>query len=241
MIDPGAPPALRAISDNTAGVEEQPQTILASGLITNDINGNLGILSIEAITPVVGGSVAFDLDGNIVFTPNANFDGRAAFDYRVADGTGITSTARVFIQMAGINDAPTANPDSVNASEDGTTVFGGTALTGNDTDPDTGDTRLITSVSALSSLGVGVTVTSGNVSYAAGTQFQSLRAGQTLVDGFSYTITDSGGLTSSTTVTVTVVGANDAPFGRTAASMKTAPMGPSSAQHPRAMSVLATH
>ncbi len=213
LLDPGAPPALRATDDNFTGAEGVPQTILLTDVLGNDINGNAGILSIETLTAVVGGSVAFDVDGNILFTPNAGFDGRAAFDYRLADGTGATDIGRVFVQIGGLNDPPTANPDAVSASEDGVTVFGGTSLTGNDTDPDTGDILIVTSASAVSSLGAVISVASGNVSYNPGALFQSLRFGQSVTDSFSYTITDTGGLTSSAVVTVTVNGVNDTPFG----------------------------
>jgi VCBS repeat-containing protein len=40
---------------------------------------------------------------------------------------------------------------------------------------------------------------------------QALAVGETLTDTFTYTITDSQGATSSTTLTVTVNGSNDAP------------------------------
>src|SRR5262249_56353039 len=42
-------------------------------------------------------------------------------------------------------------------------------------------------------------------------QCEQPRVGQTATDSFSYTVVDSQGATSSTTVTITITGVNDAP------------------------------
>ena len=54
----------------------------------------------------------------------------------------------------------------------------------------------------------------GTVNYnmSAGGAFQSLRAGETAIDTFNYTIRDSGGLESTATVFVTITGVNDQIF-----------------------------
>lgn len=212
IIDPNAAPALRAIDDNRTGIEEQSSTFTVADLLANDVNGNGGILTLASITAVVGGTVTLNADDTITFTPNANFDGRAAFDYVVEDGTGVSDTGRVFVQVAGVNDAPTAFNDAVNVAEDGITTLAGTSLTGNDTDPDTGDVLRVVAIPAMSAAGTPLALTAaGAVTFDAGTRYQSLNAGEAVVDSFSYTVSDSGGLTSTATATVTIVGANDAP------------------------------
>ncbi len=213
LLDPNAPPTLKTVDDSLVGTEDQPVTFHAADLLANDINGNGGILTITSVTAVAGGSLVYDdVAGTIVFTPNPNFDGRALFTYVVEDGTGASATGRSFIQFAGVNDAPTANNDVLTISED-TGTIANASLVGNDFDPDSGDRLTVVAVSATSALGIALSVTNGVVSYAQGATFQSLQAGQTVADSFSYTVSDTGGLTSSATVSLTIAGANDAPYG----------------------------
>src|SRR5205823_4468570 len=51
----------------------------------------------------------------------------------------------------------------------------------------------------------------GSLNYDPNHKFDSLRQGQTTTDSFSYTLADSGGLTSSAGVTITIQGVNDSP------------------------------
>ena len=73
-----------------------------------------------------------------------------------------------------------------------------------DTDLD-GDAITVSSFSASSAEGGSVSVASdGAFTYTPSADFNG-------TDGFTYTITDSGGLTDSATVTVTVDAVNDPP------------------------------
>ncbi|VVB43594.1 hypothetical protein RHAL8_00779 [Beijerinckiaceae bacterium RH AL8] len=158
------------------------------------------------------------------------------FSYTVQDSGGLDSTTQVTVTVNGANDAPTANPDTATATEAGGTANGtpgangtGNVLT-NDIDPDTGDTLTVQGVEAGShpaamvsgNVGSGVagqygTITvngDGTYSYAvnnANATVDALNAGQHLTDTFTYTIHDNGGLTSTSTVAVTINGADDAP------------------------------
>ncbi|MFN6130211.1 MAG: DUF4347 domain-containing protein, partial [Planctomycetota bacterium] len=134
-----------------------------------------------------------------------------------------------------INTAPTAVLDTATAIEAGGVSNGtaGTNPTGNvltnDTDADSGDTKTVTGVaagvagSASGNVGSSVTGTYGTISIAANgaytytvnnsnTAVQALRtSSDTLTDTFTYTMRDTLGLTSTTQITVTIQGANDAP------------------------------
>ncbi len=80
-----------------------------------------------------------------------------------------------------------------------------------------------TSASASGSVATSVTGSFGSINIAANGSYtytvdnnnasvQALRTiSNTLQDVFTYTITDAGGLTSTTQITVTIQGANDAP------------------------------
>ncbi len=107
----------------------------------------------------------------------------------------------------------------------------GNVLT-NDTDPDSsgnGETKTVSGVvagtagSAVGNVASSVTGTYGSITIAANGSYtytvdnsnatvQALRTnGQTILDVFTYTMTDAAGATSTTQITVTIQGANDAP------------------------------
>ena len=130
------------------------------------------------------------------------------------------------------NTPPTAVADTADATEKGGIANGsggspasGNVLT-NDTDPDAGDTKTVTAVSfgaTAGTLGTALAGAHGSLVLNASGAFtytvnetdaavQALRQStDTLTDVFSYTMRDTAGATSSTTLTVTIHGANDAP------------------------------
>jgi VCBS repeat-containing protein len=128
--------------------------------------------------------------------------------------------------------APTAVADTADATEKGGVAngSGGSPATGNvlanDTDPDAGDTKTVTVVSfgtVTGTLGTALAGGHGSLVLAASGDFtytvnetdaavQALRQStDTLTDVFSYTMRDTAGATSTTTLTVTIHGADDAP------------------------------
>ncbi len=131
-----------------------------------------------------------------------------------ATDTGGLSVSSVFaLNVLNINDAPTANADVAVAQADGGIVtLTAATLLANDTDPDTihGDLLNIVGVSQAAS-GAVVTLLNGDVQYDIGNLYQSLGAGQTATDTFSYTIADAAGVESAAIVTATINGVNDAP------------------------------
>ena len=48
----------------------------------------------------MNGSVALDGNGDVVFTPDANFNGAATFDYTVSDGNAGTDTGTVTVTVS---------------------------------------------------------------------------------------------------------------------------------------------
>ncbi|SFO57975.1 VCBS repeat-containing protein [Bradyrhizobium sp. Ghvi] len=138
----------------------------------------------------------------------------------------------VFNGSSSTNTPPTAVADTADATEKGgvNNSTGGSPATGNvltnDTDPDAGDTKTVTAVSFGSTsgtLGQALNGAHGSLVLSATGAFtytvnetdpavQALRlATNTLTDVFNYTMRDSAGATSSTTLTITIHGANDAP------------------------------
>ena len=161
------------------------------------------------------------------------------FTVTLNDGNGGVVDRVIEVTITGTNDAPIASSDSAGVTEDtvdqagyddsnaNTTIVGGNVL-GNDTDIDTSDTRSVSGVEAgTPSIATGhvasaVAGTYGNLNIAANGSYtyslnnlnpmvQALAKGQTATDTFTYSITDSQGATSTTTLQVTVTGSNDAP------------------------------
>jgi VCBS repeat-containing protein len=209
LPDQGGPPPLIAGADTVAGTEDQTLLIAPATLLANDVSAAGLPLSIESVASLSGGSVSILADGTIAFTPTANFAGAAQFTYVATDGVN-DATGHVVVNVANVNDPPLAVADAVNVLEDGNTIAA-SVLLANDQDIDPGDHLSIIGTSATSSAGAALSITGGNIVYAPGSLFQSLAAGQTATDSFTYTISDIAGATSSATVSLTVIGANDAP------------------------------
>ena len=153
------------------------------------------------------------------------------FNYTIRDAAGQTSTSTLTLTLHGNNDAPVALADTAVASEAGGVNNGAAGVnpTGNvlssDTDVDAGDTKAVTAVgfagnnsapgvSRAGAYGSLVLNADGSYTYTvnnAHAAVQALRPFVTLTDAFTYTMRDAAGLTSASTLTVTIMGANDAP------------------------------
>ncbi|MDV7213490.1 beta strand repeat-containing protein, partial [Azotobacter beijerinckii] len=138
------------------------------------------------------------------------------------------------------NNPPVAVADTASATEAGglNNVTPGSDATGNvltnDTDPNTGDTKTVTLVgtsTAGTAVATGSTSTSGGTAVAgrygtltigadgsykyvvnnSNTTVEALLPGNTLSETFTYAMADSKGETATTTLTITINGANDTP------------------------------
>ncbi|MHA7841060.1 MAG: Ig-like domain-containing protein, partial [Gammaproteobacteria bacterium] len=130
------------------------------------------------------------------------------FEYTIADTHGLTDSAIVTVSVIGVNDEPIANADEAITDEDSGIVID---VLANDTDVDVGDSLSVVAIDSSDTVGT-VSITNGgdDVSYNP-TGFDYLAVGETAIDTFEYTIMDSEGATSSSTVSVTITGVNDAP------------------------------
>ncbi len=192
--------------------------------LTNSAGGRFSIDTTTGIITVADGSLLnFEASNSHTIT------------VRVADASNLTYDENFTIAVTNVNETPTAVVDTATAVEAGGTSNGtaGTNPTGNvltnDTDIDSSDARTVTGVasgvqvSASGSVASSVSGTYGSINIAADGTYtysvnnssgavQALRAASdTLTDVFTYTMRDAGGLTSTTQITVTIQGANDAP------------------------------
>ena len=100
--------------DNTLTV------IAANGVLKNDTDSDGNLLTAKKLTNPAQGSLTFNNDGTFTYVPVANMNGSVSFTYKANDGNLDSGTATVTITINSVNDAVTANGDSLNINEDAT-------------------------------------------------------------------------------------------------------------------------
>jgi VCBS repeat-containing protein len=189
-----------AVADTATTNEDTAVTI---NVLANDTDIDADdSKSIDTVTQGANGSVAVS-GGNVVYTPNANYNGADSFSYTVKDTAGATSTATVNVTVNAVNDAPAAviTPLTFSATEQTALSLKANGLSVSDVDS---GTDLLT---------VTLAVDSGVLNIAAGT------SGATVTNSGSGSVTITGTsaqinslLNSDTTSTVSFISlTNDAP------------------------------
>jgi VCBS repeat-containing protein len=198
---------------DTASTTENAAISVA--VLANDTDVDDGaVLSLVSATGPAGKGTVGMSGNNVTFNPGSDFDHLAAgatetvvVNYTMQDEHGATSASTLTITVTGTNDAPVANADTASTTENAAIAV---AVLANDTDADDG--AVLSLVSATGPAGKGTVGTSGNnVTFNPGTDFDHLAAGATETVVINYTMQDEHGATSSSTLTVTVTGTNDAP------------------------------
>ena len=86
--------------------EDTPITIALSDLLSNDSDIDGDTLDVRSVGSNTG-TVMFNADDTITFTPDANFNGVVVLTYFINDGNGGRSEASIEITVEPVNDAPT--------------------------------------------------------------------------------------------------------------------------------------
>jgi len=202
----GVNDAPTAVADTVSPSVGKSYTFTAAQLLGNDTDPDTAYgdsVSIRSVGGATGGSVYLNGDGTVTFTPVAGSDGSGSFTYVVKDSKGAVSPAAT-VTIVPVNQAPTAVNDTKTIVEDTPRTFAPSELTANDTDPEH---------SALSFNSVGNGVGGTAVLNGDGTVTFTPEANFNGAASFTYTVKDAFGAVSanSATVTVNVLGVNDAP------------------------------
>ena len=204
---------------NVQGVASGSTTVPLNTGVNTTVNGLYGSLDIQA-----NGSYDYSLNTSAanVMALGAGQPATDTFSYTMTDAAHNTSTTTLTIDITGVNHAPSAVADSTHITASAANVTGN--LLTNDTDPDAGDTKTVSAIATANTAGnVGSALTGtygsltvnadGSYSYALdhnNAATLALPVGQTLTETFNYTTKDSGDLSASSTLTVTIDGTNSA-------------------------------
>nr|WP_256370000.1 tandem-95 repeat protein [Halodesulfovibrio sp. MK-HDV] len=174
--------------------EATPLVIDNTLLLGNDSDPNNDSISITEVTATADthGEVALDAEGNVVFTPEVNFDGEASFTYTISDGQGGEDTATVTVFVENINNAP-------RISVVGTTLLEDTAQIIATVDDVNGE---IVSNSLSATHGTVTLDAAGNILYTPDENYNG-------ADSVSVSVTNENGEASTQTIDLNVTGVND--------------------------------
>ncbi|HWV16412.1 MAG TPA: Ig-like domain-containing protein, partial [Cellvibrio sp.] len=177
--------------------EDSALTLTPNQLLINDTDADNDSLTIISVQNATHGTVAL-VNGNIVFTPTANYNGPASFTYTISDGHGGTSTASVSLNVAPVNDIPVTANQSLTTPED-------TPISGQVIASDVDNDILGYSVTTNAAHGtVTLNPTTGEFVYSPGANYNGS-------DSFKVTVSDGNGGTAVSTITIGVTPVNDAP------------------------------
>jgi hypothetical protein len=192
-ISQAAAPAA-PFADNDVIAAALPADVASTIDILGNDNPGHGTATPRILANPVHGTVSINASGNAVYTPSLAFSGADSFSY-INSVAGVDSNvALVSFNVAFVNHAPVANPDSAAVS---VTTPATINVLANDTDPD-GDALNPASVTIVTPPASGTAVANpdGTIGFTPG---------PTGTVTFQYTVQDAAGATSNAaTVTVTV-------------------------------------
>ena len=188
--------------DDTATVPEDGTVTVFATANDTDPDADLDPTSAVVHIPPDNGTAVANGDGSFDYSPDPDYAGSDAFEYKVCDLSAACDAATVTITVTSVNDAPVANDDGATVAEDDVTGVTFNVLT-NDTDVDL-ESLSVDSFDG-STIGNGMLTDDGlgSFTYVPDPNFFG-------AETFSYVVTD-GGLSDTGTVTITITNVPDAP------------------------------
>jgi len=180
------PVAPVAVDDAKSAIEDTPLVFAAAQLIANDTDANGDVLTVTSVTATAEthGTVVL-INGDVTYTPEANYNGSGSFEYTISDGNAGTDNATVSLTIDPVNDSPTGISPAAVITEAGVGV--GITLGGSDVETPSGSLTYIIETAPQH----GTVVVVGNVAT------YTPKAGYAGDDSFAFTVTDGGDPTGS--------------------------------------------
>lgn len=207
IIDVNDPPV--ANNDARIVLEDSGPTVIDVLANDTDVDGVIVRGTLQITSGPANGTASINASGNIVYTPNADFNGTDSISYRVSDDDdGISNTAILTITVGAVNDPPVISDiTDKNIPEDSNT--GPLAFTVDDLDQPPG-TLQVTGASSNPAL-----VSVGGIVFG-GAGINRTVTVTPIANGFgsaliTITVTDTSGSTANDSFTLTVTPVNDPP------------------------------
>ncbi|MCB1506341.1 MAG: cadherin-like domain-containing protein [Hyphomicrobiaceae bacterium] len=187
-----APPVNTPPTANADGATVQQGNSVLIDVLANDTDANNDALSIASIAQPAHGTASVQ-NGQILYTPSANYTGPDVFQYSISDGHGGSSSAQVSVNVTAppVNAPPTANADGANVQQGNSVLID---VLANDTDANK-DALSIASIAQPAH---------GTAAIQNGQILYTPAANYTGSDAFQYTISDGRGGSSSAQVSVNI-------------------------------------
>ena len=218
-----------ALDQATDAVEDGPVVTGSFAADDGDSDDTPATLTYSIASSPAEGSVANNGNGTFDFDPGADFQSLGenatrdvSFNYIARDQHGADSVlATVTVTVTGVNDAPTVATDTYSVDQDQLlTRPSSVGVLVNDFDIDVGDTITVSDLNSSGQLngtsqqGAAVSInTNGSFVYdpRGSAQLQALGRTDSVIDTFTYTVSDGKGGEATTTVSITVQGVNNDP------------------------------
>ncbi|MBA4387913.1 MAG: hypothetical protein C0404_08020 [Verrucomicrobia bacterium] len=193
--------ATGTVSVTVAGVNDSPAanddgvtvnedgTAVYCNVLANDSDGDGDTLTVISAVQPAHGTVSIIGGTNITYQPSANYGGTDSFTYTIGDGKAATAVATVLVTVNGVNDAPSAQAQSVATSENQPVAI---KLAATDIDGDSLSYSVVTWPSH------------GSLSGSAPNLVYAPAPGYTGQDGFSFKANDGKVDSVSASVTITM-------------------------------------
>lgn len=179
-------------------------TVAEDGVVTINVLANdtdqdsvINPASVAIASPTTNGTLTVNPNGEVTYTPKANFFGTDSFTYTVKDSNGMTSLpGTVTITVTSVNDVPVANPDTVVTTAGIPVII---SVLANDTDVDGSlAPDSIAVVTPPSNGQFSINPVDGTITYIPSLSFSG-------TDTLTYTVKDNAGdVSQPASVTVTV-------------------------------------
>ncbi len=199
-----------ARDDSYAVGEDKTLWVKAPGVLMNDSDPDRDAMIARFVLGAEYGSFKLNTSGAFVYDPRPNFRGVDYAKYRACERAHPARCSRavlIKITVKSSNDAPAANNDALQATEDTTLNVAAPGILKNDTDPD-GQKLSVAGGAALDAPDHGRLDLNadGSLSYRPNPNFRG-------TDSFTYAATD-GAARDTATVTINVAGTSDRPAAR---------------------------
>jgi hypothetical protein len=191
-----------ARADTTTADEDTKLVIPSSDIVGNDDEGanneSSQTLTITEVFDGAHGTLSLGSDGNITFTPEADFSGDATFRYLVCDNGSPSkcSVQRAAVNVTAVNDAPVAEDQSVTTNEDTAREV---TLSASDVEGDALDYAIVSAPRHGILSGTGATLT-----YTPTDEYRG-------PDSFTFKASEGTAVSDPATVSIAVNAVNDAP------------------------------